>query len=108
MRAALTGTTLASTGVYSKNILGVYTHQDFWTFTGKVSKAVITIDTSGNFGKQTDTWEKKTIIHVLGHALGLDHPSCTNRAIMHQTKSSYVSSTMQSHDQDCLIEKWGK
>lgn len=106
--AALTGTTLASTGVYSKNILGVYTQQNFWTFTGKVSKAVITIDTSGRFGRQTDTWEQKTIIHELGHALALDHPSCTNPAIMHQTSSSYVSSSIQSHDEDCLVEKWGE
>lgn len=106
--AALTGTTLANTSIYSKNILGVYTQQGFWSYTGKVSKAVITIDTSGRFGGQTDTWERKTIIHELGHALALDHPSCTNRAIMHQTSSSYVSSSMQSHDRDCLIEKWGE
>lgn len=88
--AALTGTTLANTGIYSKNTLGVYTQQGFWSYTGKVSKAVITIDTSGRFGGQTDTWERKTIIHELGHALALDHPSCTNRAIMHKTSSSYV------------------
>ena len=106
--AALTGSTLANTGIYSKNNLGVYTHQNFWSFTGKVSKAVITIDTSGTFGGQTDTWERKTVIHELGHALALDHPSCTNRAIMHQTRSPYVSSSMQSHDEDCLVEKWGE
>ena len=106
--AALTGTTLANTGIYSKNTLGVYTQQGFWSYTGKVSKAVITIDTSGRFGGQTDTWERKTIIHELGHALALDHPSCTNRAIMHKTSSSYVSSSMQSHDRDCLIEKIGR
>lgn len=106
--AELTGTTLANTGVYSKNILGVYTQQNFWTYTGKVSKAVITIDTSGRFGGQTDTWEQKTIIHELGHALALDHPSCTNPAIMHQTSSDYVKSSIQSHDKECLIAKWGE
>ena len=37
--AALTGTTLANTSIYSKNILGVYTQQGFWSYTGKVSKA---------------------------------------------------------------------
>lgn len=106
--AELTGTTLASTGVYSKNILGVYTQQNWNTYTGKVSKAVITIDTSGRFGGQTDTWEQKTIIHELGHALALDYPSCTNPAIMHQTSSAYVKSSIQSHDKECLIAKWGE
>lgn len=106
--AALTGTTLANTGVYSKNVLGVYTIQNFWTYTGKVSKAVITIDTSDRFSGQTDTWERKTIMHELGHALALDHPSCTDPAIMHQSDSDYVSSSIQSHDEDCLIEKWGE
>lgn len=106
--AELTGSALASTGVYSKNIFGVYTHENFWTFTGKASKVVITIDTSGTFGTQTDTWQQKTIIHELGHALALDHPTCTDPAVMHQSISPYVSSSMQSHDEDCLIEKWGK
>lgn len=106
--AALTGTTLAVTVVCSKDVFGDYIAQDFRTFTGKVRKAVIIIDTSGTFGGYTDTWQKKTIIHELGHALALDHPSCTNRAIMHPTASPYVSSSMQSHDEDCIIEKWGK
>lgn len=105
--AALSGDTTGVTDIYSKNILGVFTYQNIGSYTGKVSKVIISIDTSGNFTGMTSARQKKTVIHEFGHSLALAHPSCTNSALMHQNSHANVSLSITTHDKDNLKAKWG-
>ncbi|BFK85545.1 hypothetical protein I4000191A8_26830 [Clostridia bacterium i40-0019-1A8] len=51
----------------------------------------------------------KPIIHGFGHALGLAHPTCGDKAIMWQTKDSdYVSHEITEHDEYNMIHKYEK
>ena len=54
---------------------------------------------------------EKVVIHELGHAFGLCHPievDCTAYAVMQQTSTDYYALTIQRHDENNLIEKWGE
>lgn len=100
---------MANTGIYTRGFLGIgWSLKNFWSFTGNVEKAVITLDTrsSGGLLSQSDQNQIKTIVHELGHALALDHPDCGSTAIMQQGYSSPAALTIQSHDSDNLKSKW--
>lgn len=103
----LTGTTLASCGIYD-TILGVDIAKNFWTFTGTVDVAKIKLDTrsSGSLLDKTDAQQQKTVTHEIGHALALDHPDCASTAIMQQGYSSPAALSIQSHDENNLSSKW--
>lgn len=53
------------------------------------------------------TSQKKTVTHEFGHALGLAHPTCKDKAIMWQTQDSeYVSFTITEHDEYNIRSKY--
>lgn len=105
----LTGTTMATTGIYTRGFLGIgWSLKNFWTFTGEVEKAIITLDTRSSDGllSQSNSRQVKTIIHELGHTLALDHPDCGSTAIMQQGYTLPAALNIQTHDRDNLRAKW--
>lgn len=56
---------------------------------------------------QEQKGQKKTVTHEFGHALGLAHPTCKDKAIMRQTKDSdYVSYEITGHDEYNICKKY--
>lgn len=103
----LSGDTMARTAIWTKDSKGNWIPQLIATFTGQVQKAIITLDTRID-GLQSygDTQQRKTIMHELGHALALSHPSCNCSALMHQTYNPPAAMTIQYHDKNHLRAKW--
>lgn len=50
--------------------------------------------------------QQKTLIHEVGHAFGLKHPTCDDRAIMLQGYSPPTALTIQKHDEYNLKAKY--
>ncbi len=53
---------------------------------------------------------EKVITHELGHAFGVYHPievNCTAYAVMQQSNTNDWAYTIQPHDRNNLIAKWG-
>ena len=107
----LTGSLYGYVELYSKNILGIVTDRssEVLTYTGTIFRAKVYLDTrqSGSVLSLSDSWIVHNVMHELGHCLALSHPGCTNSALMHQTASSYVSTSITTHDKNNLKAKWG-
>ena len=57
---------------------------------------------------QGEKGQKKTVTHEFGHALGLAHPTCKDKAIMWQTgDKDYVSYEITGHDEYNICKKYG-
>lgn len=102
----LPGDILGITDLY-KNLVGSYVPVS--PMSGeKIIHARIQLDTS--LLNEQSGWKNCTIIHEIGHALALRHPievNCTSRCVMQQASSSYVTTTIATHDQNNLRAKWG-
>jgi predicted Zn-dependent protease len=101
----LPGTTIGRTKFYNKS-LGIYWEVSY-SYTGSIEQSRIYLDNaSGGLGDLSDEWQVKTIVHEIGHALALAHPDCGSDALMQQGQSSPAKSTIQTHDEDNLKNKW--
>lgn len=101
----LSGTTIGRTYFYKKGIFG-------WTEVGTTSSGIklsrIALDSA--LLNDSDAFIEKVITHELGHAFGLCHPievNCTAYAVMQQSSTNYWAYTIQPHDRNNLIAKWG-
>lgn len=102
----LAGDILGITDVY-KNLVGSYIPINP-NSTEKVIHARIAFNES-LLGEYEDLL-KSTVIHEVGHAIGLCHPSdvgCYSRCIMQPGNSSYITDTIAAHDRNNLRAKWG-
>lgn len=105
----LTGTTIGRAHLYKKNVLGGYSEIDISSSSAQVVQARIDLDPS-LLDASNSTQKTKTVIHETGHALALMHPllnNCTARAVMQQSSSGYANTTVNQHDKNNLIAKWG-
>ena len=104
-----TGTTLGETSYYGKNITGVYYRiEDSYSSTAMISQARINLD-QDLLGTKSE-YRDKVIMHELGHALCLRHPTevgCYTVCVMQSVGSGYGGTTVNVHDWNNLIEKWG-
>ena len=105
----MTGTTIGRAHLYKKNVLGGYSEIDISSSSAQVVQARIDLDPS-LLDASNSTQKTKTVIHETGHALALMHPllnNCTARAVMQQSSSGYANTTVNQHDKNNLIAKWG-
>lgn len=103
----LTGTTIGLTYYYRYNSgTGTYTQiVDYDTSTAMVNQVRISLSPALLYMDRDDL--NRTVAHEIGHALFLKHPECGAVALMQQSNSAYASYTIQSHDINCLVSKWG-
>lgn len=104
----LTGTTIGQTRIYRKNFLGLYVESSISSEYPDICQARIYLDPS-LFGTYSHL-RADTVTHEMGHAFGLMHPilkNCEERCIMQQSSSGFSASTIQPHDEDNIIAKWG-
>lgn len=101
--------TLAFTEAYTEDTSGeIVKIMNLWTDPSKYAQARIYLNQTKLLG-HTIRSQKKTVTHEAGHALGLDHPSCKDKAIMWQTKDSdYVSYEITEHDEYNILHKYEK
>ncbi|MCD7784357.1 MAG: hypothetical protein LUH18_02045 [Oscillospiraceae bacterium] len=105
--ADLTGTIIGQTLLYTETSSG-YSRVSISSTGAIVSQVRIYLDPS--LMNTTDEWRAKTLTHEIGHALALKHPilvDCTSQCVMQQNSSGYATSTIQQHDINNLIAKWG-
>lgn len=73
-----------------------------------ISVLQVRLTFSENIFDDGTAYANRTVMHEMGHALALRHPTCTASAVMHQRTSSYHAMTIKQHDKDLLEEKWGE
>ena len=101
--------TLGYTEVYKEGLFGEPTQvTDLSGDDSNYVQAKIYLNTA-TFMNQSEKGQMKTITHEFGHALGLAHPTCGDKAIMWKTKDSdYVSHEITEHDEYNMIHKYEK
>ncbi len=104
----LTGTVIGQTRLYRKNFLGIYVESSISSANTDICQARIYLDPS--LLKSSDEQRAKTVTHEMGHAFGMMHPilnDCETRCIMQQSSSGFATFTIQQHDKNNMIAKWG-
>lgn len=103
-----TGTTVGQTRLYRKNFLGMYVESSISSTNTDVCQARIYLDPS--LLDSSDEQRARTVTHEMGHAFGMMHPvlnDCETRCIMQQGGSGFGTNTIQQHDENNMIAKWG-
>lgn len=104
----LTGDTVAETEWFKKNLFGYFRFFPGWS--DKIAQVRIALSPRLRTEASLIPIKVVTVIHELGHALCLAHPTsygCTAICIMQTDDSGYESTTVTQHDKDNLIAKWG-
>lgn len=96
-----------STTIQDLTYSDVYSTED-WTGLYSPSSGADSIKFNDRFFEtRTDSWNKKTATHELGHALGInDHTASTYSGIIMFGTASQVTS-LQTHDKDDYRSRWG-
>lgn len=103
-----TGTTIGQTRLYRKNFLGIYVESSISSTNTDICQARIYLDPS--LLDSSDEQRSRTVTHEMGHAFGMMHPvlnDCETRCIMQQGGSGFGTYTIQQHDRNNMIAKWG-
>ena len=106
MKKINTGT-LGYTEVYKEGALGEPTKiTDLLGDNSNYIQAKIYLNAT-TFVDLSKDGQMRTVTHEFGHALGLAHPTCKDKAIMWQTKDSdYVSYEITEHDEYNIVKKY--
>lgn len=99
--------TLGYTEVYKEGALGEPTKiTDLLGDNSNYIQAKIYLNAT-TFVDLSKDGQMRTVTHEFGHALGLAHPTCKDKAIMWQTKDSdYVSYEITEHDEYNIVKKY--
>ena len=102
---------LGRTRVFKKDVLSDITvevlPENLFTDESNYVEARIYLNTP-TLINQGEKGQKKTVTHEFGHALGLAHPTCKDKAIMWQTGDrDYVSYEITGHDEYNICKKYG-
>lgn len=104
----LTGTTVGQTRLYRKNFFGTYVESSISSTNTDICQARIYLDPS--LLTSSDEQRARTVTHEMGHAFGMMHPilnNCETECIMQQGGSGFGTNTIQQHDRNNMIAKWG-